>query len=113
MAEEAAKSTVKVRQATKNLQNKSPISPSWSFDSPFAASNVHSQSGYSWSSNATGSGAPLTKFSPFSGVPAGTELIIAAVVAFFFESFPPGAGVAASPSNDFACAAAVVGEAAE
>lgn len=40
----------------------------------FFFSNMrHSQSGYSWSSMASGSDLPLMKFRPFKGMPAGTD----------------------------------------
>ena len=60
-----------------NIQYKSPSSPSPSLLSPFppfSLSRPHSQSGYSESSFAMGGSLPLTYPSPFSTVPAFTEL---------------------------------------
>lgn len=65
------------RHKKKHIQNKSPSTlaapPSLSAP-PFFFKIPHSQAGYSPSSKATGSFFPLTKFNPFNGVPAATEL---------------------------------------
>ena len=65
------------RRNKKNIQNKSPstlAAPSL-LSAPFFFKIPHNQVGYSPSSNATGSFFPLTKFNPFNGVPAATELL--------------------------------------
>lgn len=80
------------------LQKRSPAAPASAFFS-CRSSIVHSQSGYSSSGIATGSPLSLRKFRPFSGVPAGTELLIngaaffsaaAAAASFFREAGAEG-----------------------
>jgi hypothetical protein len=90
-----------IRDVDIDSQNKSPMPAPSTFFS-WRIKIVHNHSGYSSSGSATGSCLFFSKFSPFSGVPAGMLLFTRGVTFFFAASvawpfrLAEGAGVRGS-----------------